>query len=35
MKRQILEFFLSVSMNLLNSVTKIFVIMVKGLEPGT
>ena len=29
------EFFLNVSLNSLNSVTKIFVITVKGLEPAT
>ena len=30
-----LEFFLNVSLNSANSVTKIFVIAVKGLEPAT
>ena len=30
-----MEFFLNVSLNSLNSVTKIFVITVKGLEPTT
>ena len=31
----VLEFFLNVSLNSANSVTKIFVITVKGLEPAT
>ena len=30
-----MEFFLNVSLNSVNSVTKIFVITVKGLEPAT
>ena len=33
--KNLLEVFLSVSLNSLNSVTKIFVITVKGLEPST
>ena len=32
---QVLEFFLNVSLNSANSVTKIFVITVKGIEPAT
>ena len=31
----VLEFFLNVSLNSANSVTKVFVITVKGLEPAT